>query len=361
VVSHHDAQLKRLPGEARLTDRAGGIVFSLPWPSGVLGRIALTPDGRMIALAGGDGQRGAIRLWQPHTGQLWRLPAAHTAPVTAVAFSADGKHLASGSADHTVRLWDVATGKDLLSLAGHGAAIRCLAFSPDGSLLASGSADGGVKLWDTRTGRERARLAGHAGAVTCLAFCPAGRALASAGSKGFPPRGEINLWDVSRGRLQRELASLSEVLALAFTADGRTVATAQAEVIFGMGFAGVREVLQLWDAAAGAPGPRFPVPEDVPWVRTVYSLAFAADGTTLLYGTRKQTVQSWQTRAAPWHEARLGKDLLLATAWPLPPPPSPSARTGGSRPPWSWTTMSQYSTARMMCASSVLPSWLSTP
>jgi WD40 repeat protein len=207
---------------------------------------------------------------------------------------------------YTVRLWDVATGKDLLTLAGHGAALRCLGFSPDGSLLASGSADGGVKLWDTRTGLERVKLAGHADAVTCLAFCPTGGALASAATSESRARGEVRLWDVSRGELKRELPQLVSVVALAFTEDGRTLATANGGV-------------QLWDATTGAPGPRFAVPGGGPWWRALCSLAFAADGVTLLCGTEEQTVQGWRFSGAPWPEVGLGKELLRATAWPLPP------------------------------------------
>jgi WD40 repeat protein len=71
-----------------------------------------------------------------------------------VAFSPDGRLLASGSDDQTVKLWDVETGQEVRTLRGHNGGVWSVAFSPDGRLLASGSGDGTVKLWDVATGQE---------------------------------------------------------------------------------------------------------------------------------------------------------------------------------------------------------------
>jgi tetratricopeptide (TPR) repeat protein len=109
-----------------------------------------------------------------------------------VAFSPDGKLLASGGGGHTVRLWDMAEGQEPVSLAGHDQSVSSVAFSPDGRRLASGSRDWTVKLWDLAGRQEVSTLKIHAGMVDAVAFSPDGKLLASGADN------TVRLWEAPR-------------------------------------------------------------------------------------------------------------------------------------------------------------------
>ncbi len=149
--------------------------------------VAFSRDGRLLATASGD---GTARLWDPATGECLRTLAGHTNTVWGVAFRPDGRLLATASSDKTARLWDPATGECLRTLTGHTRWVYGVAFSPDGRLLATTSDAGTARLWDPATGGCLRTLAGHTNTVNGVAFSPDGRLLATASSDGT-----ARVWD----------------------------------------------------------------------------------------------------------------------------------------------------------------------
>ncbi|CAG8909902.1 unnamed protein product [Penicillium egyptiacum] len=137
----------------------------------------------------------------------------HSDSVSSVAFSPDGRLLASGSRDRTMRLWDTATGS-LQQTLKHSDWVLSMAFSPDGRRLAASSCDGTV-LWDTATGGLQQTLKSHSDSVSSVAFSPDGRLLAS----GARDRA-VRLWDTATGDLQQTLNAKGAVTRLEFSHKG---------------------------------------------------------------------------------------------------------------------------------------------
>jgi RNA polymerase sigma factor (sigma-70 family) len=200
----------------------------------VVPRIAFAPDGKSLAvLYAGDKDRdpksedlqGGARLFDVATGKAIRSIRGHMHMAISLAFSPDGKLLATGgySSDADVRLWDVATGKEVRRIET-GANVRAVAFAPDGKVLASGLGDGRVVLWDVATGKELRVLKGVADSPAGLTFSPDGRLLAAAGpvERDKKLSNEARLWDVGTGELLRSWSDTAT--SLAFTSDGRQLA-----------------------------------------------------------------------------------------------------------------------------------------
>jgi WD40 repeat protein/tRNA A-37 threonylcarbamoyl transferase component Bud32 len=326
-------------GAIRLWDvGTGNAGLILSGHRGPVWSLCFSPDGKTLAAGSGPedaGQLqsvGEVRLWDPVGGQLRAVLSGHGQAVVAVAFSGDGRMLASASLDQTVKLWEAApadapivltrhagpvramavsadgrtllsvadvpppasrnagvvtlcdamSGKEFASIVGHTAPVQCIAFSPDGQTGASGDAAGAIKVWNTTTGKEAVpALRLHAGPVLALAFGPGSKLLVSGGWDGT-----VKVFDtVGKGERAILRGHVGPVLALAVNADGDRIASA-----------GWDGTVRLWDAATGKA--RAILRGHAGLVRAV---AFSSDGKQLASGAGS---------ADRLHHNRIGEVIL---------------------------------------------------
>jgi WD40 repeat protein/tRNA A-37 threonylcarbamoyl transferase component Bud32 len=235
--------------------------------------VAFSPDGRCVAMGGGNATRGQMQVVDVASGRVVLRHEGHSQFVRAVAYSPDGRRIATASFDSTVKLWPAQAVPEFISLEGHKQAVWAVAVSPDGKYAATGSLDQTARVWELESGRPVATV--EVGfPVVSLAFTVDGRSLATVG-----PEATARVWPLFESRAEPLVlrGHTGVVLAVAVDPQGRWIAT------------GAKDgTARLWDARTGEC--RRTLVGHGHWVTTV---AFSPVGSRVATGSADRTARLW--------------------------------------------------------------------
>ncbi len=261
---------------------------------GIVYSIAFSPDGKTIASGSSD---RTIKFWERQTGALRKSLAGHTGAITSVAFSADAKTLVSGSNDDTLKIWNASDGRLLRTIPAFTPGvdgITSVAFSPDGRTIIAGS-ETRIRIWETETGRHVATLETHeshtgsgphgtqvewccGSEVNSVAFSPGGALIVSAHKDGT-----IKLWDARKAKLVRTIKSrFPDARRAVFSPDGSLIAS---------GYDESNSRVELWSVRSGKLA--LTLGEDSDYT---HSLSFSSDGKMIVTGHMSDDVKVWNAK-----------------------------------------------------------------
>jgi len=259
---------------AAVSKPVGTIACTYHGHSGRVNAVAWSPDGKRIASGSDD---HTAQVWDATTGDRLFTYRDHSDGVNTVAWSPIGRYIASGSQDRTLQVWNADTGKNIATYPGHSKGVYAVVWSPDGKRLASGDASGKVRVCDATTGDHPYSYPGHSGRVNAVTWSPDGRRIISGGSDGL-----IQVWDAATtgNRIFNYRAhSDYSVRAVAWSPNGKSIASASND-----------HTVRVWNAATSENIFTFTHRGHSSWVSAI---VWSPDGKLIASASGDSTVQVW--------------------------------------------------------------------
>ncbi|MDI1231727.1 MAG: DUF4082 domain-containing protein [Methylobacter sp.] len=300
-------------------------VSSVKLPSEGLDPVAFSPDGKTLASMDSDGQ---IMLWDVASGQVRvTLPSQFATLISGIIFSPDGNTLASVS-DNSIRLWDTASGDVRLTLPERGL-VTALAFSPDGKTLATVGQNARITLWDSQSGSITQVITSHQNSVNAIAFSPDSTILAIGGQDA-----QINLWNKASGLKQVNLPGMvnTSVTDLLFSPDGKTLAAV-----------GQNASITLWDSQSGSTTQILTDHQN-----GVNAIAFSPDSKTLATGGQDAQIKLWNRATGIEQVSLPGEGGVAITGLVFSLDGKTLASVGESDPVFLWDLTNKFKLPRLL-------------